>query len=327
MAGYGSRLRPHTWSKPKPLIQLAGKTVLDFVLDQFATLPDPKNVEYVFIVGPQGDQIKAYMDQNHPDKTVHYVVQEHMRGQSDALYQARQYLTGPMIMTFSDTLLQVDLGFIQNESADGVALVKPVPDPRRFGVAQLDETGRVTRFIEKPAEINNNLVMVGFYYLRSAEAMLKAIEEQFEKDIRLKDEFFLADALNLMIEHGDYFRVERIETWLDAGTPESLFETNRYLLQNGYANSNELHSENGVAVIAPSFIHPTAEVISSVIGPNVSIGANCRIENVVIRNAIVDEETHLTDLVLKDSLLGRFVNIEGQAASMNVGDNTSWVMK
>jgi len=327
MAGYGSRLRPHTWSKPKPLIQLAGKTVLDFVLDQFQTLPDPKNVEYVFIVGPQGDQIKAYMDQNHPDKVVHYIVQEQMRGQSDALYQARQYLTGPMLMTFSDTLLEANLGFVQDESADGVALVKPVPDPRRFGVANLDETGRVTRFIEKPVEMDNNLVMVGFYYFRSGESLIKAIEEQFEKDIRLKDEFFLADALNLMIGHGDYFRVERIETWLDAGTPESLFETNRYLLQNGYANGNDCDSENGVAIISPSFVHPTAEVKSSVIGPYVSIGANCKIENVVIRNAIVDEETHLKDLVLKDSLLGRFVNIEGQAASMNVGDNASWVMK
>jgi glucose-1-phosphate thymidylyltransferase len=327
MAGYGSRLRPHTWSKPKPLIQLAGKTVLDFVLDQFQTLPDPKNVEYIFIVGPQGDQIKAYMDQNHPDKVVHYVLQEHMRGQSDALYQAREYLSGPMIMTFSDTLLEANLGFIDDETADGVALVKPVPDPRRFGVASLDETGRVTRFIEKPAEMDNNLVMVGFYYFRSSEALIKAIEEQFEKDIQLKDEFFLADALNLMIDHGDYFRVERIETWMDAGTPEALFETNRYLLQNGYANSSGCDSDNGVAVISPSFIHPTAEVKSSVIGPNVSIGANCVIENVIIRNAIVDEETHLKDVILSDSLLGRSVNIEGQAACMNVGDNTSWVIK
>ena len=278
MAGYGSRLRPHTWSKPKPLIQLAGKTVLDFVLDQFQTLPDPKNVEYVFIVGPQGDQIKAYMDQNHPDKVVHYIVQEQMRGQSDALYQARQYLTGPMLMTFSDTLLEANLGFVQDESADGVALVKPVPDPRRFGVANLDETGRVTRFIEKPVEMDNNLVMVGFYYFRSGESLIKAIEEQFEKDIRLKDEFFLADALNLMIGHGDYFRVERIETWLDAGTPESLFETNRYLLQNGYANGNDCDSENGVAIISPSFVHPTAEVKSSVIGPYVSMAPTARLK-------------------------------------------------
>ena len=327
MAGYGSRLRPHTWSKPKPLIQLAGKTVLDFVLEQFNTLPDPKNVEYIFIVGPQGDQIKAYMDQNHPDKKVHYVVQEQMHGQSDALYQARHLLTGQTIMTFSDTLLEVNLAFIKDEKLDGVALVKPVPDPRRFGVAQLNQQGLVERFIEKPENLNNNLAMVGFYTFKSGEALVNAIENQFQKGIKLKGEYFLADALNLMIEDGAKMRIERIETWLDAGTPEALFETNRYLLQQGYANDQVYTSHADVAVMAPSFIHPSAEVKNSVIGPNVSIGANCKIENVVIRNAIVDEETHLMDLVLKDSLIGRYVNIEGKASTMNVGDNTSWVMK
>lgn len=327
MAGYGSRLRPHTWSKPKPLIQLAGKTVLDFVLEQFDTLPDPKNVEFIFIVGPQGDQIKTFMDQNHPDKKVHYVVQEQMRGQSDALYQARHLLTGPTLMTFSDTLLEVDLGFLRDEKADGVALVKPVPDPRRFGVAQLDASGRVTRLIEKPKDTANNLALVGFYYFRSGEALVQAIAEQFAREIMLKGEYFLVDAINVMIEHGAYYRVEQIDTWLDAGTPEALFETNRYKLQNGYANISGCDAEKGVAVISPAFIHPTAEVSSSVIGPYVSIGANCKIENVVIRNAIVDAETHLSDLVLQDSLLGRYVNIHGQAASMNVGDNASWEMK
>ncbi|MCE1252384.1 MAG: nucleotidyltransferase [Anaerolineae bacterium] len=327
MAGYGSRLRPHTWSKPKPLIQLAGKTVLDFVIEQFDTLPDPKNVEYIFIVGPQGDQIKAYMDQNHPDKTVHYVVQEQMRGQSDALYQAREYLTGPTLMTFSDTLLEVDLSFLKTEKADGVALVKPVPDPRRFGVAQIDAGGRVVRLIEKPTDMSNNLALVGFYYFRKGEDLIKAIEEQFDRELMLKGEYFLADAINVMIEHNAHFKVEEINTWLDAGTPEALFDTNCYKLQHGYANDASCKTDKGVAIIPPVFIHPSAEVESSVIGPNVSIGANCKISNVVIRNAIVDAETHLNDLVLKDSLLGRYVNIQGQASSMNVGDNTSWVMK
>jgi glucose-1-phosphate thymidylyltransferase len=157
--------------------------------------------------------------------------------------------------------------------------------------------------------------------------MIEAIEEQFRKNIKLKGEFFLADALNLMIESGAKFRVKEIETWLDAGTPEALFDTNRYLLENGYANSEKYCDNGGIAVISPSFIHPTAEIINSVIGPNVSIGANCKIENAVISDAIIDEETHLTDLVLKDSLIGRYVNIVGKAASMNVGDNTSWVIK
>jgi glucose-1-phosphate thymidylyltransferase len=325
MAGFGSRLRPHTWSKPKPLIQLAGKTVLDHVLEQFKTLPDPKNVEFVFIVGPQGEQIKAHMDHYHPKQKVHYVYQKEMRGQSDALYQARQYLHGPMLMCFSDTLVAADLSFIGNEKADAVALVKQVSDPRRFGVAQLDQQGWVTRFIEKPAEMSNNLVLVGFYYFKQAEALISAIEEQMQREITLKNEYFLADADNIMIEKGARFRVEKIETWLDAGLQESLLETNLFLLNHGHANNEEAAKRlPGTAIIPPVFIHETAKVDSSVIGPNVSIGANCTIEGAIIRNTIIDSETQLHHIILDNSLLGSYVQIHGQASSMSLGDNAIW---
>ncbi len=126
MAGLGTRMRPHTWSKPKPLVSLAGRTVLDYVLEQFDTVPDSLDVEYVFIIGPQGEQVKDYMEERYPEKKVHYVLQAEMRGQSDALYQAREYLTGPMMMAFSDTLVETDFSFLDNEPADAVAWVKPV---------------------------------------------------------------------------------------------------------------------------------------------------------------------------------------------------------
>ena len=123
MAGLGTRMRPHTWSKPKPLVSMAGKTVLDFVVEQFDTVPDSMDVEFIFIIGPQGEQVKEYMEERHPDKKVNYVLQAEMRGQSDALYQAREYLNGPMIMAFSDTLIETDFSFLADENADGVAWV------------------------------------------------------------------------------------------------------------------------------------------------------------------------------------------------------------
>lgn len=327
MGGLGTRLRPHTWSKPKPLIALAGKTILDYVLEQFKSLPDLKNVEYVLIVGPtQLEQVQAHMRQVHPDKVVHYVVQEKMRGQSDALYLAREFLTGPMLMTFCDTLVETILATIADESCDGRAWVQPVEDPRRFGVAKLDEQGWVTRLIEKPQELSNNLVVVGFYYFRRAEELMSAIEEQFARKVTLKGEYFLADAVNIMLERGMRMRTQQVEKWLDAGVPDTLLETNRYLLEHGHDNSAEASARlKNVAIIPPVFIAPNAVVESSVIGPYVSVGADCELKQVVVRNSILEDGATVHNMMLENSLLGRDVQLQGQMMHLNLGDQ-SWAM-
>jgi glucose-1-phosphate thymidylyltransferase len=158
MAGYGVRLRPHTWSRPKQLIRLAGKTVLEHVLDTFKTIPEPENAEFIFIVGYLGNKIEEYMHHTQPDLRVRYVEQAEMRGQSHAISLARDYLTGPILMLFPDTLIETDFSFLPAETAGGVTWVKPVPDPRRFGVASLGEDGWVTHLVEKPKDMDNNLV-------------------------------------------------------------------------------------------------------------------------------------------------------------------------
>ncbi len=326
MAGLGTRIRPHTWSKPKPLIALAGKTVLDHVLAQFNSLPDPANVEYVFIISPHGEQLKAHMEEHHPDKKVHYVVQAEMKGQSDALYLARQHLQGPTLMAFSDTLIEIDLSFIQNEIADGVACVKAVEDPRRFGVAEVDGDGKVTRLVEKPQDISNNLVVVGFYYFRRGEELIAAIEEQKKRQIKLHNEYYLADAINIMLERGCRLRTERIETWLDAGTPDALLATNRHLLSNGYDNSQQAAKRAGVSVVMPVFIHEECRIENAVIGPYVSIGKACQVSNCVVRNSIIEDFCHIDHMVLEDSLVGQNVRLQGQATRFNVGDD-SWIMQ
>jgi glucose-1-phosphate thymidylyltransferase len=323
MAGLGTRLRPHTWSKPKQLIGLAGKTVLDHVLDMLNTLPDPRNIEFIHIIGYLGDQIETHVLQNYPEIPAHFVVQDNPAGQSHAIYLAREFLQeGPMLMIFADTLMEADLSFLNHEKADAVAWVKPVPDPRRFGVAEVGADGWVTRLIEKPQDMNNNLAVIGCYYFKHAADLISAIEEQMRRNLQIKGEFFLADAINILIERGAKMRVQEVDVWLDAGTSEALLESNHYLLDHGRANYSTPQILDDVVLIPPVFIHPEAEIHHSVIGPYVSIGCGCKIETTIMRNSILEEGAKVNDLVIEDSLVGRKTEIIGRPRIINAGDNT-----
>ena len=326
MGGWGTRIRPHTWSKPKPLVSVAGKTSLEHLMDLFETLPEPNRTEYVFIVGPYlGEtQIPAFVREHYPNITAHFVVQAEMRGQSHALYLARQYLAGPMLVIFSDTLIETDFSFLDREKSHGVAWVKAVPDPRRFGVAEVNEEGWIKHLIEKPKTKDNNLAVVGCYYFKSTEDLMAAIEEQMRRDIQIKNEFFLVDAVNILLERGAMMRVEHVDTWLDTGTIDTTLETNAFLLKRMDTKPEERQT---VKVLPPVFIHPTAEVSEAVIGPNVSIGPNCKINQAVIQDSIIEEGTEITRAALTHSLIGCNCIVEGQSnkeksASLNIGDNS-----
>lgn len=326
MAGWGTRMRPHTWSKPKPLVGVAGRTALDYLLDTFQSVPEPARTEYIFIVGPYlGEvQIPKFIAEHYPALKAHYVVQGEMKGQSHALHLARQFLTGPMIMCFSDTLIETDFSFLDREKSDGVIWVKPVPDPRRFGVAQVKPDGWVKSLIEKPESMDNNLALVGCYYFKDSEALIGAIEEQMQRNVQLKNEFFLADAVNIFIEHGGLMRVQPVETWFDTGTISATLETNRYLLERA---GNKARERPGVTLHPPVFIHESAEVRDSTIGPFASIGADCRIVGSRIEDSILEAGCEITDAALKGSLIGAQAKVQGrggkQVFSLNVGDNSS----
>lgn len=323
MAGLGTRLRPHTWSRPKQLLSLAGKRVIEHVLDTFNTLPDKLQVEYVFVVGYLGEKIQDFMAEAYPELDVHFVVQEETRGQSHAIYLAKEYIDGPMIMVFADTLIETDLAFLEKEKSDVVAWVKPVPDPRRFGVAELGQDQRVIRLIEKPKAMDNNLALVGFYYFKEGSDLIAAIEKQMDQKVQLKGEFFLADAINIMLENNDcHMRTEKVSIWLDAGTFDAMLSTNRYLLDHGFDNSEKASQRLGVAVIPPVYIHPESEVESSVIGPYVTVEAGCRVVGSRIKNSIIEHKAVIERLILEGSLVGENTILKGQPKQVNIGDNT-----
>ena len=323
MAGYGTRLRPHTWSRPKQLVSLAGKTVLEHVLEQFSSLPNNLDIEFIFIVGYLGDKVEAFMHENYPEVKVRFVVQDEMRGQSHAIYLAKEFLSGKMLMVFADTLIETDLSILEKDDIDAIAWVKPVPDPRRFGVTEIGPDGFVKRLIEKPKEMHNNLAIVGFYYFKHSEDLISAIETQMAQEVQLKGEFFLADAVNIMLQRGTQMRTERVDIWLDAGTPEAILETNHYLLENGMDNTDEAGQRLGVTVVPPSYVHPEADIQNSVIGPFTSIGARCKVRDTIITESILEDDSQVSNVILENSLIGQNAIVHGCPNSLNVGDNST----
>ena len=322
MAGFGSRLRPLTWSKPKPLIAIAGKTAMDYLLSQFDSVKEEFDPEFIFIISPNGWEIKHFMETNYPDVKCQFVVQEEMKGQSHAIYTAKDLLHGPMLMSFSDTLIRTDLSMLATEKLDGVAWVQRNEHPQRFGVAITNNEGHIERLIEKPSTDTDKMVIVGFYYFEDSFALIQAIEEQIQDGIALKNEYYIADAINIMLKNGAVFRTEETDVWVDTGVPETVISTNRYFLAHGNDNSDAAAKRKGIVVIPPVYVADDAIVERSVIGPYVSIASGCEIRNAVLQDTIIDRNTKVSNVTMKESMIGTNVVIEKDEKKFFLGDNT-----
>jgi glucose-1-phosphate thymidylyltransferase len=319
LAGFGTRLRPQTYTKPKPLINVAGKAVLGHILDKFAGLDVE---EFIIVHGHLGEQIQHYLATQYPQYRARFVEQKELIGQADAILRCRPFVDGPVLIVFVDTLFEADLSGLAREKADAVIYVKEVQDPRRFGVAVVGAEGWITRFVEKPESMDNRLAVIGMYYLKDSDALMCACQELMERDIQTKGEYFLADAFNLMVEQGQKFRTETVEVWEDCGKPETVLHTNRYLLEHGHDNSAQ-HRDNGYLVVPPVHIAATAVIQNSVIGPYATISDGCHIVGSIIRDSIVDEDALIEDTTLDQSLIGKGALVKSSYRKLNVGDSSS----
>jgi len=319
LAGFGTRLRPHTYTRPKPLLNVAGKPVLGHLLDKIMGLDID---EYIFIVGYLGDQVESYVKSTYK-LNARFVEQKELLGQAHAIWLARESLgDDPVFIIFVDTLFEADLSGLHTIDTDSMIFVKEVEDPRRFGVVSLDKKGHITRFVEKPSTMENRLAVVGLYYFQHAKPLLSAINNLMDRNLAKNGEYFLADAMQLMLEDGQTFRTRQVSAWLDCGVPETVLATNRYLLEHGHDNSERYQGGPGVVVNAPAYIDPSAKITNSVVGPFVTIGANCTIDKCILQDTIIDQDTVCNSIVLEKSLVGRKAVLEGRARTVNIGDSS-----
>ena len=318
LAGFGSRLRPHTFSKPKPLMNVAGTPVIGHVLNMFK---DVEVEEFIFITGYMGDQIQEHIKKTYPNTNTRFLEQKQLDGQSPAILLAKEHVTGPMLIGFADTIVETDLTKINTATDEAIAWVKQVKDPRRFGVVVRDSNGYVTQIIEKPESMENNLAVVGFYYLRDSQMLMSAIEQQINNNTQTKGEYYLADAMQILLDQGLQIQANEVEVWKDCGKPESLLETNKHLLEHGHDNSAQLQVDGSV-IVPPVNIHVDAKITNSVIGPHATIGADCIITSSIISDSIIEQGTQIVDTVLTQSLIGSYTNVKGQSSIFNVGDQS-----
>ena len=277
--------------------------------------------EVVFIVGYLGDQIEQYVKGAYPNLKGHYIEQKELNGQAPAVLLAREIVKGPTVIVFVDTLADADFATLSKEKCDGVIYVKEVEDPRRFGVVKLGEQGMITRFVEKPSDTSNRLAVIGMYYVKEIQDLMGCCDELIRRDIKTKDEYFLADAFNLLIDSGAKLRPQPVDVWLDCGKPETVLDTNHYLLAHGQDNSAEWKNDQRV-IIPPVHIHPTAKIERSVIGPYATIAEGCHISNSIVRDSVVDAGAYVSDHVLANSLIGRDAVLIGRPSRFNVGDSS-----
>jgi glucose-1-phosphate thymidylyltransferase len=317
LAGKGTRLRPHTHITPKPMLKIAGKPVIDYVMDDLERLGNVEQV--IYITGHLKEKVELYARAKYPFDSV-FIEQEIQDGTAGAVALARPYVDQPVFIIFVDTIFDADLSVVNRSDADGIIWVKTVEDYQRFGVVVTDAAGNMTKIVEKPSTPISKRANIGLYYIKNWKLLYEGIAWTLEQP-KNKGEYYLTDAFQYMIDHGAKIKVIDVEGWYDAGEQGTLLETNRTILDKGRAR-RPAFVPAGVTVIDPVYVEDDVTLSASTIGPNVSIGAGSRIEGSELRDTIVGVGTTISDSTLMGSMIGDSAVIDGVRGQLNVSDHS-----
>lgn len=319
VAGAGAKLRPHTYTQPKPLIPLAGKTILSFIIDQFI---ESGHREFIFIIGYLGEKIQNYVTETYPDINAKFVVQHERSGTGHAIYLAKEQIepNEEILIVYGDTICDYNLSEVL-ECPISIVGVKKVDDPREFGVAEISANGIIKQAIEKPKIPKSNLALVGIYKIIESQKLFEVIEEEISKQ-STETELPLTTVINSLIQSGTQIGTFHVNNWFDCGRKETLLETNAILLNKvGFASETIPFFDNTI-IIHPVSIGEDCEIENSIIGPNVTIGEKAIIRSSIIKDSIIGSYSVLEKMVLHSSLIGSDAYIGGASQSLNIGDNT-----
>jgi glucose-1-phosphate thymidylyltransferase len=317
LAGKGTRLRPHTHLVPKPLIKVAGRPVMDWVMDRLEGLDVE---ELIFITGHLKEQVEEYTRQRYPIPS-RFIEQKVQDGTAGAIHLAQPHVHGPVMIIFVDTVFDADLSVVKTSQDDGIIWAKEVEDYQRFGVVVSDAEGYMTRIVEKPKEPISKLANIGLYYIRAVDQMWRGIEHVLARP-QNKGEWYLTDAFQWMIERGARIRTAEVAGWYDCGTVETTLETNAILLQKGWARGHgHTGARKGVKIVEPVYVEEGAVLERSTVGPNVSIEAGTVVRDSVVKNAIVGRNCRLERVNLDGAMLGDDVLVEGLSGSASLGSH------
>jgi glucose-1-phosphate thymidylyltransferase len=314
LAGKGTRLRPHTHLVPKPLLKVAGRPVMDWVMDRLKGLDV---TELIFITGHLKEQVEEFTRTRYriPSRFIEQKVQD---GTAGAINLARPYVKGPVLIIFVDTVFEADLSLVNRTDADGIIWAKEVEDYQRFGVVVTDAQGYMTRIVEKPSTPISKLANIGLYYIRAVDSLWKGIDHVLASPAN-KGEWYLTDAFQWMIDHGKRILTAEVGGWYDCGKLDTLLETNEILLRKGAARRRDFP---GVTIHDPVYIEDGVTIERSEIGPNVSLEQGTRVTESRIRNSIIGRDSKLTRVALNESLLGNSVVLDGFRGSASLADNS-----